>query len=209
MMVEFNIERILEELSINRPVFHNEADFQFALAWEIQKHHKDFEIRLEYKVPGFDKLYTDIWIKEPTPIAIELKYKTVSTILEINKESFELKPQRAQITGRYDVLKDLQRIEDIVSMYPNTIGYVILLTNDHLYWDKPRKENSVDRAFKIHDGQYIHGTLSWSNEAGVGTVKNRESNLRINGRYNTKWKHFSKIEHKSGEFRNLCFKVTS
>lgn len=208
-MVEFNIERILEELSINRPVFHNEADFQFSLAWEIQKHHKDFGIRLEYKVPGFDKRYTDIWIKEPTPIAIELKYKPISTILEINNESFELKPQGAQDIGRYDVLKDLQRIEDIVSMYPNTIGYVILLTNDHLYWDKPRKENSVDRAFKIHEGQNIHGTLSWSSEAGAGTVKDRESTLQINGRYDTKWKHFSKIEHKSVEFRNLCFKVTS
>ena len=70
-MTEFNIEKILEKLSLNRPVFHNEADFQFALAWEIQKFHEKYEIRLEYKVPGFDKRYTDIWIMEPYPIAIE------------------------------------------------------------------------------------------------------------------------------------------
>ncbi len=158
-MTEFNIEKILEKLSSNRPVFHNEADFQFALAWEIQKQYNEFEVRLEYKVPGFDKRYTDIWIMEPHPIAIELKYKPISTILEVNKECFELKQQGAQDLGRYDVLKDLQRIEDIVKKYPSTTGYVILLTNDHLYWNTPMKINSVDKEFKIHEGQDIHGTL--------------------------------------------------
>ena len=38
----------LKLLSDSRKVFHSEADFQFALAWEIQKLYPDAKIRLEY-----------------------------------------------------------------------------------------------------------------------------------------------------------------
>lgn len=50
-----DIEQVLKELAKKRPVFHSEADFQHALAWEIQITYPDANIRLE-KPFQFDKL---------------------------------------------------------------------------------------------------------------------------------------------------------
>lgn len=208
-MLNVEIIEILNKLSKTRPVFHNEADFQFSFAWEIQKQISNSSIRLEYKVPGFVNRYTDIWVNGKSPIAIELKYKPISTRLEINKEIFELKKHGAEDIGRYDYLKDVQRVEEIVMKYPKTVGYAILLSNDHLYWNLPYKQDSVDASFKIHEGRRVHGNLPWASNTGVGTKKNREESIVIKGEYDINWKSYSIINQKGGEFRTLCLKVTS
>lgn len=197
-------------LAIERPVFHIEVDFQFALAWKIQKENPDAEIRLEYRVPEFPGRYTDIWIKAENPIAIELKYKPVSVALESKGEFFELKKQGAQDLGRYDFLKDVQRVEEIVLKYPKTTGYAIILTNDHLYWKSSQKQNPIDAAFRIHEGKDIHGVLSWSEKAGKKTKENREDPISIKGHYKSKWTTYSSVNiQKFGEFKMLLFKITS
>lgn len=202
-----DIIQTLEDLSKTRPVFHNEANFQFSLAWEIQKQNPETEIRLEHKVPEFDNRYIDICVLGPNPTFIELKYKTVRTILTTNEENFVLVEHGAQPLGRYDFLKDLQRIEETTSPHPGTTGYAILLTNDHRYWSAPSKHDSIDKAFKIDEGREIHGTLSWSSAAGGGTTKNREEPLQIMGRYDCRWSDFSDIDPASGKFRYLCLRV--
>ena len=75
-MIDFNL--LLATLANKRPVFHSEADFQHALAWELQLLYPNVNIRLEYRPPGFDRRnYMDIWvIDEDKAIAVELKYKT-------------------------------------------------------------------------------------------------------------------------------------
>lgn len=195
-------------LSFERQLFHNEADFQFALAWEIQKTYPECNIRLEYKVPTFENRYTDIWINDEKPIAIELKYKPKKISLKYDNEIFELKEQGAQDIGRYDFLKDVQRVEEIISKFPEVTGYAIILTDDHLYWNPPLKEDSIDSDFKIHEGRIIHGSLKWSSQAGSGSTKNRTEPIIINGSYKVNWKDYSSFDIPSyGKFKTLCLKI--
>ena len=46
-----NIAAVMDTLRAKRTVFHSEADFQFALSWEIQLHYPDASVRLEYPPP--------------------------------------------------------------------------------------------------------------------------------------------------------------
>lgn len=57
-----DIHEIMHLLSMWRPIFHSEADFQFSLAWLIKKKYPDCEIRLEF-VPEFNpSLHLDILV---------------------------------------------------------------------------------------------------------------------------------------------------
>jgi hypothetical protein len=42
-----DLPNVLAALAIGRPVFHPEADFQLAFAWELQRAHPSARIRLE------------------------------------------------------------------------------------------------------------------------------------------------------------------
>ena len=53
-------------------------------------------------------------------------------------------PSAAQDCGRSDFCKDIQRLEDVVSVQSDIIGYAIFLTNDSAYWNESRKDQTVD-----------------------------------------------------------------
>ena len=60
-----DVAEVLSELASHRPVFHSEADFQFALAWQWQQQAPEAKIRLEYPLPsGERRTYADLWIQE-------------------------------------------------------------------------------------------------------------------------------------------------
>lgn len=46
-----NVHPLMSQLAGTRPIFHSEADFQHALAWEIQNQHPQAAVRLEYRPP--------------------------------------------------------------------------------------------------------------------------------------------------------------
>ena len=81
MCFYFDIHNIMHRLSLWRPIFHSEADFQFSLAWIIKEIYPDCEIRLEF-VPDFNtNLHLDILvILNGKWIPIELKYTTKKCI---------------------------------------------------------------------------------------------------------------------------------
>ena len=108
-----DIHEIMHLLSMWRPIFHSEADFQFSLAWLIKKKYPDCEIRLEF-VPEFNpSLHLDILvILNGKWIPIELKYTTKRCIKTINDEVYVLKEQGAKDQGCYNYLKDIMRIEE-------------------------------------------------------------------------------------------------
>ena len=85
-------------------------------------------------------------------------------------------------------------------------GFAIILTNDSAYWSAPYINNTVDSAFRIHEGQTITGRLSWGEKAGVGTTKGRDT-LELLGCYNTTWIPFSDIGIPHGEFRYCLIEV--
>ena len=204
-----DVFKSLLSLAKKRPVFHSEADFQHAFAWEIHRQWPAASIRLEMPYQTHKHLfYIDIWIVYRAQIlAVELKYKTRSLFIDINNEKYRLKSQRAHDTGRYDFLKDVYRLEQIKKQYQKYTGYAILLTNDSAYWTKP-KNKTFDSAFRIHEGRVVNGILSWDKKASDGTKKNREQPIVIEGTYQLHWEDYSRLsDDRHGKFRSLVVKV--
>jgi hypothetical protein len=204
------IGEVLTALSNRRRIFHSEADFQHALAWEIHKQLSDASIRLELPIViGHQVLHLDIWIaNKGTVYAIELKYKTRSLEVLLAGEHFILKDQSAQDHGRYDLIKDIQRLEQIAANRENVVGYAIFLTNDSAYWTRQTQRNTVDADFRLHQGRILQGTLKWADGASEGTKRNREKPLILRGRYPVNWQRYSEVSPKTyGQFRYLTIKV--
>lgn len=205
------IERVLKTLAEKRPIFHSEADFQHALAWEIHQQWDGCEMRLEFKPPHLEEpINVDIWAtKGNTKLVIELKYKTIRLSNTIGRESFDLSKQRALDQGRYDFLKDIQRLEQVVSVHNDISAYAILLTNDDLYWrTAPYKKPTLDNEFRIHEEKTITGELRWALQTSKGTKRGREEPIQIKGTYKLSWKDYSEPSQKKyGKFRYLLVKV--
>ena len=203
------IDKIMESLSKKRSIFHSEADFQHALAWELhEKWCKKASIRLEYKVgEEGERKYVDIWVKgDKYTYAIELKYKTKSCIIREKGEEYNLLNQSAQDIGRYDYLKDVQRLEQIRAKRGKVIGYAIFLTNDRLYWDEPKRSGTVDEMFRIHHGRKLQGMLKWGPRASKGTMKGRIPAIVIRNNCLLKWADYGK-GNISEEFKYLLVTV--
>jgi len=195
--------KCIERLREDRQLFHNEADFQHALAWEIHTQHKNFKVRLEKKEEGRN---FDIIVNDKT--AIELKYKTLEIApkkkaMFIKNESYVLMNQGAQDHGRYDFIKDLTRLEWFVKKR-NGSGFAIFLTNDHLYWAK-RNKDTIDKAFNI-DKSIERGVHGW-NGGSKGTTQGRNQ-LRLEHGYKIKWEPYSNIQcERNKELRYLLVEV--
>jgi hypothetical protein len=202
---------IMSKLKSKRQIFHSEADFQFALAWEIQREHPEVEVRLEYAYKIGEKLYhIDILvIHDNQYIPIELKYKTLKKSVIFESEEFHLKNHGAQDLGKYDLLKDVVRVESVLQDHDKFVdGHIIMLTNDPSYWKKDSKENTCCADFSIADGRVVTGNMAWADHTGAGTMKNREEPISLTGRYNLKWYNFSKFDDKrNGQFRYLLLDV--
>ena len=108
----FRVHDIMAKLSRHRPVFHSEADFQHAFAWLVHTEMTDYPVRLEFRPDPHERVYLDMWIKNIN-LAIELKYKTREATLTHEGERYNLLRQGAHDLGRYDFLKDVQRLENL------------------------------------------------------------------------------------------------
>ena len=203
----FDMDRLMAGLAARRKVFHSEADFQHALAWHIHQAMPESQIRLEVDVMQVERQrrFLDIWLPLEG-IAIELKYKTRGLELEQDDESFALRDQSAQDQGRYDFLRDIQRLELMRSkLEQRGAGYAVLLTNDSSYWSEPRSQDAVDSDFRIHEGRTISGELAWAAHASSGTVRGREAPIQLRGSYRLRWQEYSNFPGKSyGRFRYLA-----
>lgn len=206
-----DIDALMKSLAKSRRIFHSEADFQHALAWEIHNIHPELGVRLEYRHPLLNRKYLDIWVTSDTKtLAIELKYWTRKLSTEFRRESFELLNQGAQDISRYDFLSDVQRLELLRSKSQNCRGVVIALTNEHLYWAPPSRDNVFDIEFRLHEDSdhEISGVRSWSKNTGKGTMRNRENSVTLQGVYLPEWQSFSDFpDIKNGTFRWLRFEV--
>lgn len=205
-----SIGDILVGLSARRPLFHSEADFQHALAWELHSQSPDSALRLEYPIEGqTGRIYVDIWASSASlELAIELKYKTRRLVVTQEQKSFALKDQSAQDQGRYDFLKDVQRLEQITATHRSLRGCAVLLTNDSAYWRTPRNSDTVDAAFRTHEGRIATGRLSWGARASSGTKRTREDPIVLNGTYRLSWRDYSEPSRGSyGKFRYLAVEV--
>jgi len=205
-----DVEKIFVGLAGTRPIFHLEADFQHALAWEIHRQWPSCSMRLEYKPQNLEgRNYIDLWASdEKESVALELKYKTRPVHTSFADERFDLLDHGGQPLYRYDFLKDVERLERLVHEQPALRAYALLLTNDSAYWVSPRKVDNIDDAFRIHQGRVVTGELHWSSTAGVGTTKGRLRAINLEREYRLHWRDYSEFGHISrGQFRYLLVKV--
>ncbi len=201
----------IKNLREKRPIFHSEADFQHALAWEIHLSHPLATVRLEINpnVVGGKRAHLDILVKDNDALcAIELKYKTGKLDAQFKDEQFRLLNHGAQDIGRYDFIKDIVRLEELVTAYPKAAGYVVLLTNDGSYWRPPGSSNTADAQFRIYQDRIISGNLEWSANAGKSTMRGREKPLQLTGSYQICWFDYSQVGARhDGEFRYTLIAV--
>lgn len=210
-MTSIDIHVLLRGLAKKRPVFHSEADFQFALAWEIREARK-LDSRLEFRPFADERMYLDIWLPQ-RGVAVELKYMTRALSGAVSGESFALLNQGAQDLRRYDFLKDIGRLERVGDRLPQAAGgFAVLLTNDSSYWNPPRRE-TIDAMFRLHEGRELTGRLVWSKRASRGTTKGRESPICLKSSYLCQWRDYGCAisgaeERKHARFRYLALEVS-
>ena len=81
----------MSSLSSKRPIFHSEADFQHALAWEIQLAHPQAGIRLEKRVATRPNIELDLLVDlDGVRLGVELKYPRRGMVADIAGEHFIL-----------------------------------------------------------------------------------------------------------------------
>ncbi len=205
-----SLEQVLRKLASRRPIFHSEADFQHALAWEIHEEAPGSEIRLEvpFRVDARTE-YVDLLVRTPRArIAFELKYKTRRLEAELKGERYQLASHGAQDLARYDFLKDVARIERFVSEGRADFGYALMLTNDGGYWKVAKRQSTIDAHFRLCEGRDVSGTLSWGEHAAKGTTAGREKLIELRNQYRISWGTYSDTASlEASSFRYLLLRV--
>jgi hypothetical protein len=201
---------VMAQLAKKRPIFHSEADFQHAFAWELHRRLPDSDVSLErpYRAKAAT-LHLDMLVQsEGQSLAIELKYKTRKFEHSTSDQSYHLSNQSAQDIGRYDFIKDIWRLEEITRSIPQCVGWAIMLTNDSTYWGNSKRADTVDAFFRLSEGLTIHGTRDWGERASAGTKKNRETPLVLTNSYQLRWADYSTPSTRpNGTFRFLAVEV--
>ena len=183
----------LNTLSSQRDAFCSEADFQFALAWELQKLMPQAKISLEYPIQIESKdCHIDIWVEESGFIyPIELKYKTKGGIIG----GVTLKNHSAVDFGCYDYLYDIYRIEQIKATTPNfDKGFAVMLTNEPSYYNHTNRSSAYND-FKIfqnsvHNGAHAGGL---TNKGTIFNSGNRD-NFSLAGSYTMRWNVYNNYD---------------
>lgn len=204
--MNFDIYKLLKDLSKKRKLFVSEADFQLELAWLIKEQYPHAKVRLEY-CPKFNtSMHIDILIiVDEQWIPIELKYKTKGCKKIVYGEYYDLKNHSAKDVNCYAYLKDIQRIESIkenVNLFKE--GYAVLLTNELSYMKVPTSKNVNYYDFSLHENSIKNGTLDWSENTSDGTKgRNCKCPIVLNGEYKMNWNEYSQIDETS----TGCFKI--
>lgn len=204
------IREAVGELAHRRRVFHSEADLQHELAMQITRMDPTVAIRLERPVrnPGHPPVNLDMMLRRgDEQYAVELKYPTARLEATVDGETFLLTAQSAQDTRRYDILKDIARLENIVQSGIAVGGTSLTITNDNSFSLQGRSGTS-DEAFRLHCGRTVSGELRWSERTGAGTMRDREAAINLSGSYLLEWADYSHIEvPKNGDFQMLVVEV--
>lgn len=199
----------LSRLARTRPIFHAEADFQHALAWELRAHAE--RIRLELRPLPDEALFLDLLVHGPLGrIAIELKYLTRAHRAEVDGDVFSLREQSAHDVRRYDVVKDVERLERLLAAGVADHGVAVVLTNVAAFWLPAAPRSTFDQSFRVHEGASLTGTLDWAPGTGDGTKKNRDKALVLRGSYRMSWVDYATVGTGPGStFRALVVPVGS
>lgn len=200
------VTETMQALAAKRPIFHSEADFQHALAWEIQLAHETAAIRLEKRVSTAPRVIElDLLIQlSDRRFGVELKYLRNGMSAEVDGELFTLSTG-ADDHGRYWAIEDCARLERLVSESLINSGALVLLTNSPSTWTpsaSPRP--TLYDAFRMHDGHTLTGTMEWGTGGAVGG-RPGSGTIALTGSYPLLWRDYSTVGGK--EFRYLVVDV--
>lgn len=205
MSIEELLRSAIESLASRRPIFHSEMDFQLALAWEIQTQQPEAEIRLEKRVIDEPRVELDVLVAlDGVHYGIELKFPRSAVDLEVDNERFVLRTGAPDL-DRYDVLRDVGRLERLVAEGIIHEGAALVLTNVAGLWRAPRPQGRASYdSFRIHQDREIDGALEWGPTAGAGTRIGREHPLFLAGHYRCEWNDFSEVADARFRYLLLC-----
>lgn len=201
------LNEVMPRLAMRRPVFSSEADFQLALAWEIQLARPDAQIRLEKRVADSPRVVLDLLVAvDDQRMALELKYPKQELDVEVDGERFVL-PTGASDVERYDIWRDVVRLERLCSEEIVDEGCALVLTNAPAFWLPPTRPALTGyEAFRVHEGREVSGTLDWGPTAGPGTRAGRTEPLALRREYRLAWRPYSRVVT-SAELRYLAIAV--
>lgn len=183
---------VMTELASSRPVFHSEADFQFAFAQTVTS--LDSRIRVRLEVPFRSSQtgraeYVDIVCSAESTTRIELKYPTRKWegTDGITDERFMLRDHAAMDLARHAFIHDVFRLERLTTDNTSN-GLAIMLSNNPNLWE-PATRPSRDSAFRIDEGRMLSGNLAWGSPQSPYPQNDRE----LAGRYVAHWNDFSEL----------------
>lgn len=210
---KFDIYRVLEELSKTNPLFNNELEFQFYLAWKIKELYKDiYIICLEYPLKNYQGKNRNIDLvlvcNNGGLIPIELKYKTSKFEYFFNNINYKLKDQSANDLSKYGHLKDVSRIEYFKETEKNfLVGYVITITNQAKTWQKILSPKQTDFEFSLENGSTAcKGVKCW-HICKSNHNKNKYLPITLKNDYFINWHDFKIFDKPNGVFKVLVTEV--
>lgn len=204
---------LLRTLALQRPVYHSEADFQHAFAWETHRTDPSLRVRLEMETHPEPNVRLDLLLSRPDlglRTAVELKYLTAGWVGAFEGEDFALKNHGAQDVRGYDVIKDIGRRERFVAAKQGWNGAFVAITNDPSFW-RPVTHGRLTNAdaFRIYEGVMLAGTRALGPNTGPGTMKNREAAIELAGAHLLEWRDYARVDTSSrGLFRALVLEVS-
>lgn len=196
----------LARLAERRPVFHSEADFQLAFAWQLQTAYPDSQIQLEVRPRPHVRLDV-LFRSKGKRTAFELKYFARGLSISVDGEQYDLPSQGAQDVRSYDYCRDIERLEQAIRESTTDDAFAIAITNDSAYWLAGRKLDSAHAAFRLTEGRTLAGIMDWAAHTGAGTKRNREQPIALQGAYTIGWRDFSAVDGRYGSFRCLIVRV--
>ena len=211
-----DIIKAMESLSCKRGIFHSEADFQFALAWEIKGLYPDCSVRLEVPFRIRMKGRIDILVRLDDDIyPIEVKYIKKTFRYSDGNDHYDL-VNGVHDLDMYNCMVDIMRMENFAEQLAGFYtGYVIWLTNDSAYWISKYK-STYYREFHAPDGSVKTGTMRFlSSNPKTGKppqileMKGYQSPISLKDSYLIRWRLYSDLAVPKGLFKYAVIPITS
>jgi hypothetical protein len=202
---------VMTHLAARRPVFHSEADFQFAFAQSVAALDDSIGLRLEVPQRGeHRRTYVDLACRAGDEVSlVEFKYVTRAWTGTdgYTDEHFALRGHEALDLARLYFIHDVTRLEAWTAQAICRNGFAVMLTNDNRLWEKPASSRVTrDQNFRLHEGRRLTGPLKW----GTPEAPHEAHNRNLRGTYVATWHGYSKRDSgPGGSFRWLYWATTA
>lgn len=210
-----HISRWMEKLSSHRPVFHSEADFQFALATVMSQDERVSRIRLERRIALRDHLRdrthvnVDVLARlDGQQVGLELKYPKrkleCTAFADGELEDFQL-PEGAYDVDGPELWHDTARVERLIAEGEIAAGAAVMLSNYEL-WEPERLMGPRSKAheFALYNTRVVQAgqTLAWRD----ATASIDTGPVWLQNEYRCLWRRYSTVGDCDAEFRYLVLK---